>query len=136
MTLVVDTCILLDILEEDSVFGLASAQALNAQRDNELIVSPATYVELAPAFLGDRRWQNQFLEGLCIQVVSNEPEVLNVAHSAWNAHILRKRKGIEKRRPIADVFIGALAAANDGLITRNEADFRPLFPNLNIIVPS
>ena len=30
---------------------------------------------------------------------------------------------------------GALAQANDGLITRNAADFHTLFPMLNIVVP-
>ena len=34
MTLVVDTCILLDILDEDPAFGLKSAQALNAKQAN------------------------------------------------------------------------------------------------------
>lgn len=135
MTLVVDTCILLDILDEDPVFGLGSAQCLNAQQENELIVSPATYVELAPAFLGDRRLQDQFLDGLGIHVASYEPGVLNAAHDAWNAHISRKRKGREARRPIADVFIGALASVHEGLVTRNAKDFRSLFPDLAIFEP-
>ena len=135
MTLVVDTCILLDILDEDPVFGLKSARALNAQQGNELVVSPATYVELAPAFLGDRRLQDQFLDGLGIHVVSNEPAALNAAHDAWNAHVSRKRKGREARRPIADVFIGALASVHEGLVTRNAKDFRVLFPSLAIFEP-
>ena len=36
---------------------------------------------------------------------------------------------------VADVMIGALAKANDGLITRNADDFRALFPSLNIVTP-
>ena len=135
MTLVVDTCILLDILDEDPAFGLKSAQALNAKQENELVISPATYVELAPAFLGDRRLQDQFLEGLDIHVASDEPGVLNAAHDAWNTHVSRKRKGREVRRPIADVFIGALASVHEGLITRNARDFKTLFPDLAIFEP-
>ena len=135
MTLVVDTCILLDILDEDPIFGIKSARALNAQQGNELVVSPATYVELAPAFLGDRRLQDQFLEGLGIHVAADEPGVLNTAHDAWNAHVSRKRRGRETRRPIADVFIGALASVHEGLVTRNTKDFRSLFPGLAIFEP-
>jgi len=135
MTLVVDTCILLDILDEDPAFGLKSARALNAQQEHKLIISPMTYVELAPAFLGDRRLQDQFLDGLGIHLASGEPGVLNAAHDAWHAHVSRKRKGRDARRPIADVFIGALANSLDGLITRNVKDFRSLFPDLTLVEP-
>ena len=34
-----------------------------------------------------------------------------------------------------DVVIGALAMENAGLITRNEDDFRSLYPTLNIYNP-
>jgi len=135
MTLVVDTCILLDILDEDPAFGLKSARALNAQHENDLVISPMTYVELAPAFLGDRRLQDQFLDGLGIHLASGEPGVLNAAHDAWYAHVSRKRRGREARRPIADVFIGALASSLDGLVTRNTKDFRSLFPDLTLVEP-
>ena len=60
---------------------------------------------------------------------------LSLAHASWNNHIQRKRSGKAARCPVADVMIGALAQANDGLITRNADDFRALFPSLNIITP-
>ena len=41
-------------------------------------------------------------------------------------HILRKRSGAGKKRPIADVMIGVYAMRKGGLITRNEADFKTL----------
>ena len=40
------------------------------------------------------------------------------------------------KRPIADVMIGAYALKHDGLITRNEDDFRSLYPTLKIFNPA
>jgi predicted nucleic acid-binding protein len=37
---------------------------------------------------------------------------------------------------VADVLIGAFAIRHDGLITRNDADFRALYPTLPIINPA
>ena len=45
-----------------------------------------------------------------------------------------RRRGIAKR-PIADVMIGAYAMRKGGLITRNESDFRSLYPELTIFNP-
>ena len=39
------------------------------------------------------------------------------------------------KRPIADVMIGAYALQKGGLITRNEDDFRSLYPALHIYNP-
>ena len=57
------------------------------------------------------------------------------AHKAWYEHVLRKRAGDVKKRPIADVMIGAYALEKGGLITRNEEDFRSLYPSLRIFNP-
>jgi len=48
---------------------------------------------------------------------------------------MEKRSGEATRRPVPDVMIGALAQANDGLITRNASDFHALFPALTIVSP-
>ena len=136
MSMVVDTCVILDVLERDPVFGMASAEAIDRHADDGLIISPLTYVELAPAFLGDEARERNFLFEIGIDLppgVSDED--LSIAVSAWNRHVQRKRSGKVARRPVADVMIGALAQANDGLITRNADDFRALFPSLNIVTP-
>ena len=57
------------------------------------------------------------------------------AHRAWYNHVMRKRAGVVTKRPIADVLIGAYAMQKGGLITRNEDDFRALYPNLTIFNP-
>ncbi len=49
---------------------------------------------------------------------------------------VRKRTGVVRKRPIADVMIGACAYMVGGLVTRNEADFRMLYPDLPIFNPA
>jgi len=134
---VVDTCVLLDVLDNHPVFGMKSADALDAARDRELCIAPITYVELAPAFNGEVDSQNDFLTelGVLFDFRGNEATVLK-AHHAWYEHVLRKRAGDAVKRPIADVVIGAFALTKGGLITRNEDDFRALYPSLRIYNPS
>ncbi len=95
-----------------------------------------TYAELAPVFNGDQHAQNQFLLNLGV----SWPEAWTLAdtlaaHEAWDRYVKGKRAGKIPKRPIADVLIGAFASRFDGILTRNEADFRSVFPALNIVVP-
>ena len=137
MAWVVDTCVLLDILDEISPFAEVAAEALDAKaEDGTLTIAPITYVELAPAFNGDRGMQDLFLRHVGINIDFGGAEMaVFTAHKAWFEHIMRKRAGTEKKRPIADIMIGAYAMQKGGLITRNEADFRSLYPNLTIFNP-
>ena len=137
MTWVVDTCILIDVLKADPVFAKSSSAALQSKMDDVLIIAPITYVELAPAFRGNVEAQNEFLNALWIRYdFEGNREAVLAAHKSWYEHVLRKRSGIEERRPIADVMIGAYALSKGGLITRNESDFRTLFPTLEIFNPT
>ncbi len=134
--MVADTCVILDVLQGDPTFGEASAITIDQCAEGGLIISPITYVELSPAFLGDEAREREFLFEIGIDLPPSIGEAdLSLAHAAWNGHIQRKRSGGAKRRPVADVMIGALAQANGGLITRNVDDFRALFPTLHIVTP-
>ena len=134
--MVVDTCVILDVLMNDPAFGQRSLSAIEEYADGGLLITPVSFVELAPAFLGDVNREKQFLFELGIDLPNGfDTSDIPLAHAAWYRHIQKKRQGKSPRRPIADVLIGALAQANDGLITRNAKDFKALFPNLNIIVP-
>ena len=133
---VVDTCVIIDVLCGDGVFSTKSADALDAKRGEGLVIAPLTYVELAPSFLGDVHEQDVVLAGLGIDVdFGGSKEIVLEAHRAWHEHVQRKRAGAMVKRPIADVLIGAYAMQKGGLITRNEADFRSLYPNLTIFNP-
>jgi predicted nucleic acid-binding protein len=137
MKWVADTCIVIDVLENDPDFGPASARLLDRMAPEGLVLCPISYVELAPAFLGDSRRQNEFLDGIGIQYAFPwEWQDTQHAHKAWDRHVNLYRKRQALRRPVADMLIGAFAMGRRGLLTRNAVDFRPAFPMLKIIEPT
>lgn len=136
MTWVVDTCVVIDLVERDGEFGEVSAAALASKIDDSFVIAPITYVELGPVFDGDRERQDAFLKESWIDFdFAGNKEAVVAAHKSWYEHVLRKRKGEATKRPIADVMIGAYALQKGGLITRNEDDFRSLYPELTIYNP-
>lgn len=133
---VVDTCILLDIFENDPQFGEASAALLQTLLAAGLAVSPVTMVELSAAFSGDLAEQKRFLDLAGISYAQPWTAAdTEAAHAAWHAYVRARRLDRIPRRPIANLLIGGFAANRQGLITRNPGDFRRWFPNLTIREP-
>lgn len=136
MSWVIDTCVILDVLEDDPDFGRASALLLERHLPEGLSVCPVTQVELAPAFAGDLTHQRRFFQQAGIDdrcgwsLADTE-----LAHAAWHRHIVERRSGLQPKRPVADLLIGAFAMNRLGLITRNPKDFRGHFPDLTILEP-
>ena len=137
MPWVVDTCVLLDVLEDDPVFAEASAELLERLLGEGLEVCPVTFAELAPAFDGDRALEEEFLAGVGVALppIWQWDDTL-AAHQGWARHVRRRRRSETPRRPIADVLIGAHASRRIGLVTRNPDDFRGAFPDLRLAVPA
>jgi predicted nucleic acid-binding protein len=137
MAWVVDTCLVIDVLDDDPKYGLASAKLLDARAADGLVLCPVSYVELAPAFLGDDSRQRAFLEQ--VGIGASEPwewSDTQAAHKGWARHVERRRARRVARRPVADVLIGAFAANRTGLLTRNPSDFTATFPALSILTPA
>lgn len=137
MPWVIGTCLLIDIADADPHFALASAARLDAKRPDGLVISPITYAELAPVFEGDSTRQELFLYHLQVSwsEVLTRAETL-AAHSAWYRYVQSRRLRRIDKRPMADILIGAFAERFAGLLTRNEADFRSVFPSLQVMVPN
>ena len=137
MAWMVDTCVLIDVLDDDPCFGRISAMCLQNRLQDGLIVAPVSYIELAPAFMGNRQIQQAFLDQmLAVYDVPWVWEDTLAAHAAWARYARHKQSGLISKRPIADILIGAFATRFDGIITRNDKDFRTIFPDLHIVVPS
>jgi predicted nucleic acid-binding protein len=133
MAWVVDTCLLIDVLEGDPEFGVSTAEALDAHGDEGLVICPISYAELAPAFQGDKALQDEFLSGVGIDFRQDWGwEDTLRAHQAWNDLVQRRRAGQIPKRPLADILIGAFATRFQGLLTRNPSDFAPVFPGLSL----
>ncbi len=136
MAWVVDTCLLIDVAEADPAFGVASAKLLDGKRAVGLTICPVTYVELAPVFNGDQTAQNEFLFNLSVTWPDSWMQAdTEEAHRAWHRYVSNRRTTHVTKRPLADILIGAFAARFDGILTRNESDFRQVFPNLSITTP-
>ena len=134
---VVDTCILVDIADDDPTFAPASAECLTRHLPEGMLISPISYVELAPVFDGSTQLLDEFLSGVGVdasEVFTSADRIS--AFRAWARHITGKRAGQVRRRPVADSLIGALAARHDGIITRNGKDFRKFYPSLRIVDPT
>jgi predicted nucleic acid-binding protein len=135
--LVVDTCILIDVADDDPSFGLSSAKCLAAHLDAGLLLSPVSYVELAPVFDGSTQLLDEFLAGVGVDASETFSSAdKTAAFRGWARHITAKRAGQVRRRPVADSLIGALALRHEGIITRNGSDFRSFYPRIRIIDPT
>jgi hypothetical protein len=120
----------------DPAFGVASAKLLDAKHPEGIELCPVTYVELAPVFNGDLPAQNEFLFNLGVTWPEAWTQAdTEEAHRAWHRYVAARRATRILKRPLADILIGAFALRFDGILTRNEGDFRPLFPSLPMVVP-
>jgi predicted nucleic acid-binding protein len=136
MAWVVDTSLLIDVAENDPSFGIASAKLLDEKASEGLTICPVSYVELSPVFEGDSSAQDLFLNEIHInfhETWLHEDTI--AAHSAWNNYVNSRRARLVKKRPVADLLIGAFATRFQGLLTRNETDFGKLFAHLKIVTP-
>ncbi len=130
---IVDTCIVLDVFENDPEFGRKSASLLEKLCGEGLCICPVTMVELSPAFQGDLSEQKKFLSLARISFSANWSVLdTETAHQAWNDYVHLRRREVTPRRPIADILIGAFASNRKGLVTRNGKDFRTWYPKLVI----
>ncbi len=133
MAWVVDTCMLIDVLEDDPRFGRSSAVTLDSYVGDGLVACPLTYAELAPAFGGDVLLQDEFLRGVGVDFRQDWTWAdTRSAHEAWHRFVQRRRSHSSPRRPLADILIGAFASRFQGLITRNAGDFEAIFPGLDL----
>lgn len=129
----VDSNVLLDLLEEDPSWYEWSARNLQQAADRTvLIINPVIYAEISIGF--------QRIEELEAAV---RPEVFERRPLPWEAAFLAgkcflryRRQGGTRRSPLPDFFIGAHAAVEGlTLLTRDATRYRTYFPSLPLIAP-
>jgi predicted nucleic acid-binding protein len=129
----VDTCVLLDVVTEDTEWFSWSSEALRRATDGGvLVINPVIYSELSVGF--ERIEEIELL--LNPQVFDYRPIPREAAFLAGKSFLEYRRRGGEKNVPLPDFFIGAHAAVESlPLVTRDANRFRTYFPRLPLISP-
>ena len=131
--LIVDTDVLVDVLEDDPDWAEWSIGQLRAQASiHELAINAVVYAELSLSF--------STFELLNRTVATMQLSLLEIPRSALflagKAHLQYRRRGGARAQVLPDFFIGAHAAVEGWpLLTRDAERFRTYFAGLEIIAP-
>lgn len=131
--ILVDSNVLLDVLEEDARwFGWSSAKLADCADKNILCINPIIYAEISIGFSRIEELEDTLPKDF-FQYLSLPYEA---AFLAGKCFLKYRRLGGSKRSPLPDFFIGAHAAVeNMILLTRDAARYRTYFPGLQIVAP-
>lgn len=130
--ILVDSNILLDVLQDDPMHGDRSAAALARAVEEGAAINPIIYAEVSVGF--------DQIEDLEAALPAHDfPRLalpLEAAFLAGRCFLKYRRSGGDRRSPLPDFFIGAHAAvAGMRLLTRDGARFATYFPGLAIERP-
>jgi predicted nucleic acid-binding protein len=130
----VDTSVLLDFLNHDPEFGIASRDALRScAAEGPLLACDVVWAEIAGCFPSVSACHNALRE-LEIEFSPLQLETAFEAGVAWKAC---RQRGGARTRVAADFIVGAHALCQaDRLLTRDRGFYRSYFRRLSIIDPS
>ena len=131
--LLVDTNVLVDVLQDDPQWADWSISQLRAQASiHPLIINPIIYAEVSLSF--------STLEGLDSAVLTLALQLREIPRPALflaaKAYAQYRKRGGSKLQVLPDFFIGAHAAVEGWpLLTRDASRFKTYFPTLDVIAP-
>ena len=131
--LLVDTNVLVDVLEDDPQWADWSIGQLRAQsKIHRLAINPIIYAELSLTF-STVEALDQALDDLGLTMVELPRPALFIAGKAF---VRYRRQGGTKGNVLGDFFIGAHAAVSKyPLLTRDTRRYASYFPSVNLIAP-
>jgi predicted nucleic acid-binding protein len=131
--LLVDTNVLVDLLEKDAQWSGWSLRQLRFQsRVHELVINPVIYAELSPAFASESELDGEVerLELTFRELSRTALFVAGVAHRHY------RQAGGPRHSILADFLIGAHAAVlGCGILTRDVRRYRSYFPRVPLVTP-
>ena len=131
--LLVDTNVLVDVLQNDPQWADWSISQMRAQASlHALVINPIIYAEVSLSF--------STLEALDDVVVTLALELREIPRPALflaaKAYAQYRRRSGSKRQVLPDFFIGAHAAVEGWpLLTRDANRFKTYFPTLEVLAP-
>lgn len=131
--LLVDTNVLVDILEDDPEWADWSIGQLRAQsKIHRLAINPIIYSELSLTF-STVEALDRAVDDLSLAVIEVPRPALFLAGKAF---VRYRRQGGRKENVLADFFIGAHAAVSRyPLLTRDTRRYSTYFSGVKLIVP-
>jgi len=131
--LLVDTNVLVDVLENDPEWADWSIDQLHAQSQvHPLAINPVIYAELSLTF-STVEALDETIENLGLAVMDLPRSALFLAGKAF---VRYRRRGGNKHNVLADFFIGAHAAVlGCPILTRDARRYQAYFPSVTLITP-
>ena len=131
--LLVDTSVLVDVLQNDPQWAGWSIAQMRAQaRLHVLAINPIIYAELSLSF-STLEALDDVVQTLALAVREIPRPALFLAAKAYLQY---RRRGGSKGQVLPDFFIGAQAAVEGWpLLTRDASRFRAYFPTLEVMAP-
>lgn len=131
--LLVDTNVIVDVLEDDPKWADWSIKQLQSQSQiHQLVINPIIYAEFSLTF-SSVEMLDKMVAHLELLLFELPRPALFLAGKAF---IRYRREGGTKNNVLADFFIGAHAAVlNCSLLTRDEQRYRSYFPSVKLIAP-
>lgn len=131
--MLVDTNVLVDILENDPEWADWSIAQLQAQsKVHRLVINPVIYSELSLTF-STVEALDQALDGMKLRMLEIPKPALFLAGKAF---VQYRRSGGVKNNVLGDFFIGAHAAVKGlPLLTRDTRRYRNYFPSVRLVAP-
>jgi predicted nucleic acid-binding protein len=129
----VDTNVLVDVLQDDPTWANWSVQQLRAQSQvHELVINPVVYSELSLTF-DSVTDLDEAVDGMDLKFQEPPRPALFLAGKAYLKY---RRAGGQKSNVLADFFIGAHAAVlGCAILTRDGRRYRNYFPRVALITP-
>lgn len=131
--LLVDTNVLVDVLQDDPQWADWSIGQLRAQAQlHALAINPVIYAEISLSFSTIEALDN-VVRALALELREIPRPALFLAAKAFAQYC---RRGGSKAQVLPDFFIGAHAAVEGWpLLTRDASRFRTYFPTLDVLAP-
>jgi hypothetical protein len=156
---VVDTCVLLDVLEDDAAFGARSAERIrDALNDYALVAPPFVFCELLAGGHSDAAVASLFMRSRIGYDEAVPTAVYKTAAARFRDYLARRRaspdevvcpgcgstehpacsecgRPLAQRKMAMDFLIGAYAlrAADGAILTRDSGVFAPYFPDVRLV---
>ena len=131
--LLVDTNVLVDVLEDDPEWSDWSINQLRSQaKIHRLAINPVIYSELSLTF-SSAEALDLTINDLGLAMIEIPKAALFLAGKAFTRY---RRQGGKKQNVLSDFFIGAHAAVSDfPILTRDSRRYTSYFPGIILITP-